>query len=531
MRLAPWLLLTLFSVLGSIAPGAPAAEKPQLWLYYPINFLVDKNLDKAQQIWSRAAAAGYDHVLIADSKFARLGQMPRGYFKNCDRARQIAADLKLQLVPAMFSIGYSNDLLSQDPNLAEGLPVKDQLFVVKDGVAGVVPDPAIHFGKMGFHDPSVAIDGAMATLHPGKGPARFTYKLALPQFRCYHVSVKIKTDGFSGHPEIKALAGNVSLQWENIHVKPTQDWTQADVVFNSLDHTDVTVYFGLWSNVKGTLQWKDWSIEEVGLVNILRRPGTPCIVKLDAGGKVLTEGSDYDPIVDPRMGRTPWAGEYDSWHTPPVMHTKLPDGTRLRVSWYHPTIIYDGQVSICISEPKTTALLTEQGRRMKELWGAPLYMMNHDEFRTCNQDESCEARKQTPGQMLAANLDACTKLLRPAQAAVWNDMFDPFHNAVKGPYYLVNGPWTDSWEGLAKDVLIVNWNHGKRDASLKFFADRGNPQLIAGYYDNDLSQLSEWMESAKKVTGVVGYMYTTWRGDYSKVEEFARKMHEGTKSP
>ena len=85
--------------------------------------------------------------------------------------------------------------------------------------------------------------------------------------------------------------------------------------------------------------------------------------------------------------------------------------------------------------------------------------------------------------MLAENVRACSDLLKPATAYVWNDMFDPFHNAVKGPYYLVNGPWTGSWEGLDKDVVIVNWNYGKRDESLKFFADRGHRQLIAGYYD------------------------------------------------
>ena len=71
-----------------------------------------------------------------------------------------------------------------------------------------------------------------------------------------------------------------------------------------------------------------------------------------------------------------------------------------------------------------------------------MYMMSHDEFRAFAWDESCESRKRTPGQMLAENVSQCTKLLAPAQAAVWNDMFDPFHNAVKGPYYLVNGPWS-----------------------------------------------------------------------------------------
>ena len=110
-------------------------DKPQLWLYYPVNLLVNENIDKAEKIWTRAAAAGYTHILIGDSKFSRLSMLPKSYFKNCDRVKKIAADLKLQLVPAVFSIGYSNDLLSQDPNLAEGLPVKDQLFVVKDGKA------------------------------------------------------------------------------------------------------------------------------------------------------------------------------------------------------------------------------------------------------------------------------------------------------------------------------------------------------------------------------------------------------------
>ncbi|HWE01091.1 MAG TPA: hypothetical protein VG326_01685 [Tepidisphaeraceae bacterium] len=502
-------------------PNAGADVKPQLWLYYPINLLVNANLDKAEKIWTRAAAAGYTHVLIADSKFSRLALLPPSYFKNCERAKKIAADLKLQIVPALFSIGYSNDLLSQDPNLAEGVPVKDQLFVVHDGNAELIADPAVRFDKMAFHDPIVTIDGHIATVKAGKGPARFVYKLTVPEFRCYHISVKIKTDALNGRPEIAVLSGGVGLQYEFLHAK-AGEWTQCDVVFDSLNHKDVNVYFGLWSNVTASFQWKDWSIDEVGLVNVLRRPGAPCVVKDEKTGKVLKEGSDYKPIADPHMGNVPYAGEYQAYHAPPVIHTHLPDGQRLRVSWYYPPIIYDGQVAACISEPKTMMLLADQAKGMKTIWDAPLYMMSHDEFRVFGWDESCEEKKQTPGQMLAENVRQCTKMLQPARSAVWNDMFDPLHNAVKGPYYLVNGPWLESWEGLSKEVLVVNWNHGKRDESLKFFAERGNKQLIAGYYDNDLSQFQEWIDSARKVAGVEGYMYTTWRGDYSMLEKFAK---------
>jgi hypothetical protein len=102
-------------------------------------------------------------------------------------------------------------------------------------------------------------------------------------------------------------------------------------------------------------------------------------------------------------------------------------------------------------------------------------------------------------------------------------MFDPFHNAVEGPYYLVNGPWTGSWEGLGKDVVIMNWNHGQRDKSLKFFADRGHRQIVATYYDDEsMRQTRDWLATAKGQPSVIGYMYTTWRGDYSKMEEFAK---------
>jgi hypothetical protein len=128
--------------------------------------------------------------------------------------------------------------------------------------------------------------------------------------------------------------------------------------------------------------------------------------------------------------------------------------------------------------------------------------------------------------LLARNVKACVGLLRPATAYVWSDMFDPHHNAVEGPYYLVRGPWTGSWEGLDKGVVIMNWNYDQRDKSLKFFADRGHRQVIAGYYDGDVQNMKHWLESAGRVKGVVGYMYTTWTNNYDHVEDFAKVCRE-----
>ena len=99
-------------------------------------------------------------------------------------------------------------------------------------------------------------------------------------------------------------------------------------------------------------------------------------------------------------------------------------------------------------------------------------------------------------------------------------MFDPYHNAVKD-YYLVRGNIAGSWLGLDPSVIMANWNEGHRDESLTWFAKLGHKQLIAGYYDSPVENVRGWLDSAMKVQGVEGVMYTTWQGDYKNIERFA----------
>jgi hypothetical protein len=381
---------------------------------------------------------------------------------------------------------------------------------------------------MSFHDENVHIDGARASVADPGGNARFVYMVNVAKFRCYHISVSIKTNGFTGEPRIEVLAGDRSRQYQNLGVKATQDWTPTHVVFNSLDKQGMAVYFGIWGAARGSLQWRDWKIEEVGLLNVLRRPGAPCVVEDEKSGRVLAEGKDYEAIADRRMGNVPWNGEYEVYHEPPTIHTGLADGTRLRVSWYHPAVIYDGQVAACISEPKTMELLADEARRMKSAFGpaAAGYMMSFDEMRVGNWDEACQKRGMDAGAELAECARGCTKLLAPAATYVWSDMFDPNHNAVKD-YYLVRGDLAGSWEGLDKRVVVVNWNFEHRDESLKFFADCGHRQVIAGYYDGSGDGSTRaWLESARRVSGVIGIMYTTWRSNYADLENFAKSVRQ-----
>jgi len=53
---------------------------------------------------------------------------------------------------------------------------------------------------------------------------------------------------------------------------------------------------------------------------------------------------------------------------------------------------------------------------------------------------------------------------------------------------------------------VSNWNGGKAAASLKWFAERGHSQVIAGYYDGDLANFKKWDAAAKGVPHVTGFL-------------------------
>lgn len=119
----------------------------------------------------------------------------------------------------------------------------------------------------------------------------------------------VKTQGFRGKPEVKLLAGKLSLNHADLGVKATQEWTTHHVVFNSLDHSEAMLYLGYWGGGSGSLWCKDAKLEETALVNLVRRPGAPFSVKREDGTE-LVEGRDFERVVDPKSGTVPWNGAF-----------------------------------------------------------------------------------------------------------------------------------------------------------------------------------------------------------------------------
>jgi len=512
----------------------------ELWVYCQTNLLVPDEVQRVEELMKRAQASGYTHLLIADSKFSRLGQLDDRYFKNVERIQKRASELQIQLVPTVCSVGYSNDILSLNPNLAEALPVRDALYTVRAGRANMQADanqvlPALNDRrKWGFIDEPLKIDGdALKSSPPYTGNVRISKPLKLTPFRHYHVSVQIKTQDFDTPVEIKILTqSGRSLNYTNLRTEPSQDWKTHHITFNSLENSEANLYIGAWGPTQGSLSIKQPIFEECGAVNLVRRKSAPIRIELESDdGKrtPLEEGIDFEPWADPKLGNIPYGGEYEVWHEAPAIELKrqLPDGAKLRVSYYHMHIVYEGQVCGTASDAEFESLLDQQIERMTKLFPNSDFMMSHDEYRVMGWTPATAkglVPDATPGQVLTHNVRHCSEKLfarnpKPS-VAVWSDMFDPYHNAVD-KYYLVNGSLSGSQ--VPESVRIVNWNFGKREESLKHFSKRGHEQILAGYYDSDPKQIKEWLDTvaSQKIPGVQGVMYTTWKRNYFDLEKFA----------
>jgi hypothetical protein len=560
--------LALLVATTAFAVPSSAALLEHRWFYLATNLLVDKNVDDAIKLFERAAKAGYNGVVLTDSKFMRWDDLPEHYLANVRRVRQSCRDHKLACIACVCPIGYSNDLLARDPNLAEGLPVVDAPFVAKEGRLVPANDSAQladggfeqskgnmpigwsfvdQPGKITFIDTAVHYEGR-ASLRmqdiglndPQYGHGRACQTLAVKPYRYYHVSAAVKTEDFESAGEVRIAVlgkGETALNYHTPHLEKTQDWKRIDITFNSLEFSQVNLYLGIWGGKHGKIWWDDVRLEPAGLVNVVRRAGAPLRATSADGQTVYIEGRDFQNVRDPKLGMIPWRGGFTAWHDPPTITrppgSRIRDGDKVLLSYYHAAVIYEEQVMCCMAEPKVYSILRWQLAKVHKHLQPDGYFLQHDEIRVQGWDESCRRSGRTPGELLADNVHQCAALVRAEDSGkpiyVWSDMFDPTHNARKsGRYYLVkgDGPWYGSWKGLDKDVAIVNWNSdpAKRLESLKHIADLGHKQILAGYYDGRVDSIRGWLRDAGQVQGVVGAMYTTWQHQYRDLEPFAVEL-------
>jgi hypothetical protein len=532
------LVATVVSTSSVSKADTSSATLQKRWLFVWRNMSDPKELDRMIARFPAAAAAGYNGVVFSPNIPPAKGP------ELINAAKSYHLDL--------ISIVMGNP---KDRNYVEGVLVKDALFIVHGDQATHLPDNPTrpfntdfenvtgnHFNGWTLQDDEeittfadhMVAHGGRTSLRMqdiGKNDAhhcRLSQPLKLQPHRQYLISVWVKTENLTpADAELKVLTSDASrsISFQTFHVDKTQNWKQYHLVFNSLDYNEGRLYLGSWSGESGKLWWDDLKIEEIGLVNVLRRPGCPVTVRAE-DGTLFEEGRDYLPIKDPLLN--PW----QAYHEPPVIKlpadTRIKDGSSLRVSYYHPIVVYEDRVTGCLSEPKIFDDWRDEVKGANDLLHPAGFLMSHDELRVINQCAACQSKKMTPGELLAWNVKQAVQIIRDirpdAEIWVWSDMFDPMHNAVDN-YYAVNGSLAGSSKGLDKDVGIVNWHGGLKGKNCKFFADLGLKQILSGYYDHDEdgAEITAWLQNTKDIPGIIGVMYTTWEDKYDAMNAWAKK--------
>jgi hypothetical protein len=354
------------------------------------------------------------------------------------------------------------------------------------------------------------------------GHGRVSESIKVHPRRCYRVSLwaksqDLKTDQFKLMTLVPG-ASERGLSIRNFHLPPTADWTKFEYVFNSGEFGKVILYAGVWEGQSGTLWLDDWSITEIGPMNPLRRPGTPVAVRGE-DGKRYVEGKDFARIEDPELH--PWSLRPDLPITI-LPGSRIKPGTKLKVSWYHPMIVHDSQVTVCMAEPEIYSIVDAEAKALVEKLHPKRIMLNMDEIRMGGTCQACAGRNM--GELLGQSITRIMKIIRKHDPRIriycWSDMFDPNHNA-HGDYYHVKGDYTGSWKHIPKDLVMAIWGDTADEKSFKFLSGQGFKILGSCYYDADnLDLVKGWLEMAKKYRAVRGLMYTTWVPKYELLPAF-----------
>ncbi|MBA3708586.1 MAG: hypothetical protein H0W83_07195 [Planctomycetes bacterium] len=548
-----WLLL--LTAISAGAQDAPLMKEPVYWVHRMNNTNNDETTAKTYALMERAAKAGYTGIAYHDGRLVmRQFQTPQ-YMAKLGKFREKATELKLTIAASLAAIGYGDEFLMNDLNLAEGMPVRKATFIVKDGK--LVPhDPDLRLlnggfedwtgaapakweiddlGTAAFKDDLVKAEGAFSVRTEGikakseHGRTRQFQRIKVAPFHNYSVTVMVKTDKCTNR-DIRIMGlDTYALNWTGLPIEETMDWTRIGITFNSLEANEVGIYMGTWDGGAGTMWWDDVRIEPAGFINVIRRDSLPLTVTSEDGTATYDEGKDFAKVADPLF--TPCLS---GWHAQPSVPipagSRLKEGQKVLVSYHHAmTNLQENNTPVCMSCPKVYDEIRHSIQFAKDNLHPDVYFLAHDEIRQCGYDDDCAKRKLTPGQILADNIAKCVKMVEEIDpgkpVVVWSDMFDPNHLAAKTEedgktpfhHFLVkgDGPWWESWKGMPKQLGVVNWNNGNVKSS-QFFDGEGHQQVLS---HSSVEGIVKWLDETKG-KHIAGVMYTTWEDDYSPLEKY-----------
>ena len=285
------ILVLVFGLLVTLAArtGSQPRVYPDRWVYVSTGLANEQDLAQVEGIARTAAEHGLNGVLLS-AGFDALDLKPPDYFHRLQRLKASCDQLRVEIVPLAFSVGYGGGVLAHDKNLAAGLPVRGALFVAGDEEARFLPDPLVNLANGDFErrtgnlPAEFAVHGAQAALdngvfHSGKASVRFenfgasargevflSQTLRVHPYHCYRLRCWVKTEGAAPRDlfHLWAVAPDGrDLAYMEPWLPATTSWQELVWEFNSWYAERVEFRIGVSEGQKGkvwemTFRWRKW---------------------------------------------------------------------------------------------------------------------------------------------------------------------------------------------------------------------------------------------------------------------------------
>lgn len=544
------LLAATVLLAASIVPRSTETAEPnwvarfqyRLFLLQNTALASDAELTSAKEQLRLAAITGYNGVVLAATANLVQPQLAgEEYRARLAAIGEEAGRLQLGLIPSVMPFDRGDLAIPSDPHMAEGIPIRDVLYVVRGGEAFLQPDPPVALADPGFElpvggagsgwqaadagphrlvgvDTSQALHGnsSLCLSNEAQPKTSLTYSVRqtvrIPAFRLFRVRIAFKPKD-AGDAETLFLAAYQGGRYLTAirYAQPAGPgrWHRHGLVFGSFRGGDTEIRIGIYEGQgKAHRIWVDEvGFEELGATNILRRPGCPVVVRNERG-RAYTEGHDYK-FIGAEAPRWQAATGFEASDEPvriiiPPKST-IRNGERLRVSYYSPFCHFARLAPLCLNYDRVYDFFLSGIGPLKKALAPVAYHLATEYIATANWDQVCVGTKKTPGGQWGDSLKRQIKILSqdsvPPLCFVRSEMYESWNNPYKD-YCVCNGTFEDAVRYLPNNVIVINANYAREEAkSPRFFASAGYRQVIAG-----ATGVGEWMQANAEMPGIVGVM-------------------------
>ena len=521
---------SVFVAMAGLAALACGAVENR-WVFLPCHFWGKgtnvHSLAYFTNIAAKAKSIGYNGLLVS-SHYDLSHTWPEHLIRQTGKAKEFCDSIGIEIIPMLWDVGYGGDCPG---NWFESRTIENLPYARKGDKAVFDPAPV---EVRGGATSNLVFVGEKDKMMPMRPCRRFTLKKGVR----YIITARVRSCDVPQEDKFQFIGFIPSRKKKSSYYNAPKNYVHngqwQDLVFPIEAKTDeeVTLVFGHWGRV-GRLEIANFEVRERGICGATRRKGIPFLVKDAKTGRVYKEGVDYSavPPISTR-GEGPAEGPYLELSIP--KGSRIRNGARLLVTADTPNMFHTGghsQYAACMSNPDYYERMEKSAAAVQKMLKPRKWFLCFDELRSANTCAACRARKldmaHLIGDCLTRQREIVHKVSPGAVCHVWGDMLDPNHNANEG-YAHTSG----SYEGIAncipKDLVICPWWGKKAGIQAKYWADKGFRMIAGAYYDDKThANARAWRDAIDKHSKMfAGWMYATWKYDFSEMEEFFRVMTE-----